>query len=104
MIGGVIVDWLVALLCVGMGLLIWKKQKISLLHDYHYRNVKKEDVPAYSRQMGLGLITIGGGIILNGILLLAYPSVSLIPIIAGFAVGLFLIFRAQKKYNGSILG
>ncbi len=104
MIFGVLIDIAVGGICAVMGLLVWKKQRLSLLHDYHYKRVKKEDVPAYSRQMGLGLITIGGGIILNGILLLAYPPVSLIPLVAGFAAGLFLIFRAQKKYNGSILG
>ena len=43
-------------LSVVLGALLWKEQMLSLLHEYHYKNVKKEDIPAYTRQMGIGLI------------------------------------------------
>lgn len=66
MIIGVIVDLAVGLLCIILGLMLWKKQKISLIHSYHYKNVKKEDVPAYTRLMGIGLILIGVGICITG--------------------------------------
>ena len=68
MIIGVIVDFAVGLLCIILGLMLWKKQKISLIHSYHYKNVKKEDVPAYTRLMGIGLILIGVGICITGVL------------------------------------
>ncbi|MBO4297171.1 MAG: DUF3784 domain-containing protein [Clostridia bacterium] len=102
MIAGVIVDLAVGLLCVVLGLLLWRKQKVSILHDYHYKNVKKEDIPAYARRMGIGLIVVGAGICLTGLLCLAESSLWWIPLLAGFILGIAVMFRAQKKYNGSL--
>ena len=104
MIFGVIIDIAVGALLVILGLLIWKKEKVSILHDYHYKNVKTEDIPAYTRQMGIGLIIIGAGIIITGLLNLVYSSLWWIPLAAGFDLGLIVIYMAQKKYNGSVLG
>ena len=56
------------MLCVVLGLLIWKKEKVSLIHDYHYKNVQEADIPAYARLMGIGIILIGVGICIAGIL------------------------------------
>ena len=104
MLLGIIIDLAVGALCVILGMLIWKKQKVSLLHDYHYKNVKKEDIPAYTRQMGIGLVIIGAGIILTGLINLASSSFWWIPLLAGFVLGLAVMYTAQKKYNGSVLG
>lgn len=101
MIIGVIVDFAVGLLCIILGLMLWKKQKISLIHSYHYKNVKKEDVPAYTRLMGIGLILIGVGICVTGVLNLLYSSLWWIPLLAGFVMGFIIMNKAQKKYNGS---
>jgi uncharacterized protein (DUF983 family) len=104
MIFGVIIDFAVGLLLAALGLLLWKKQKVSLLHDYHYQHVKKEDLPAYTRQMGIGLIVIGAGICGAGLLNLASSPYWWVSLLAGFTLGIFLLFRAQKKYNGSVMG
>lgn len=101
MIIGVIVDFAVGLLCIILGLMLWKKQKISLIHSYHYKNVKKEDVPAYTRLMGIGLILIGVGICVTGVLNLLYSSLWWIPLLAGVVMGFIIMNKAQKKYNGS---
>ena len=103
MIFGVIIDLAVGALCVVLGLLVWKKQKVSILHDYHYKNVRKSDLPAYTRQIGIGLIIIGLGIIITGFLNLADSSLWWISLLAGFIIGLIILYKAQKKYNGSIL-
>lgn len=103
MIFGVIIDWAVGALCIVLGLLLWEKQKITLLHDYHYKHVKKEDIPAYSRQMGMGLIAIGAGIFMTGLLSLADSSLWWVPLVAGFVLGIIILYRAQKKYNGSVM-
>ena len=103
MILGVIIELAIGAICIILGMLLWKKQMISLLHDYHYKHVKKEDIPAYTRQMGISLIIIGAGIIITGLLNLAYSSLWWVPMLAGFVLGLALIYTAQKKYNGSIL-
>ena len=102
MIFGVIIEAAVGALCIVLGLLLWKKQWVSLLHDYHYKHVKKDDIPAYTRQMGIGLIMIGAGIAVTGLLNLVYPPLWWIPLLAGFVTGIAVIYMAQKKYNGSM--
>ena len=104
MILGFIIELAVGAICIVLGILLWKKQRITILHDYHYKHVKKDDIPAYTRQMGIGLIIIGAGIIITGLLNLAYSALWWIPLLTGFVIGLAAIYRAQKKYNGSVLG
>ena len=104
MIVGAIVEFAVGAACIVLGILLWKKQMVSILHDYHYKNVKKEDIPAYTRQMGIGLIDIGVGIVHTGLLNLLVLPFWWIPLAAGFISGFIIIYIAQKKYNGSVLG
>ena len=90
------------MICVILGLLIWKKQRIALLHEYHYQNVRSEDVPAYTRLMGIGLILIGAGFHLSAALgLWLRNAICAAPVIVGFVSGLLVMNRAQKRYNGS---
>ena len=90
---------------VVLGLLTWKKQKVSFLHSYHYKNVKEEDIPAYTRQMGVAQILVGAGLCLSGVLRLFVKSlVFWAPFVVGAAIGLFLMHKAQMKYNGSWFG
>ena len=103
MIVGVVIDLAVGLLCAVMGLLVWKKRMLTLLHAYHYQNVKPEDIPAYARQVGIGLILIGAGILITGLFDLAVSPLWWVPLAAGLISGLIVLIRAQKKYNGSVL-
>lgn len=104
MIIGVTIDFLCGAVCCILGFLIWKKRMLSILHEYHYKNVKSDDIPAYTRQIGIGLLVIGAGIILEGVLDLLHSSFWWIPLSAGLATGIIVMYRAQKKYNGSVLG
>ena len=101
MIFGVVVDIAVGLLCIVLGFLIWKREKINFLHDYHYRNVKEEDIPAYTRLMGIGMILIGSGVVVTGILNLFYFRFWWIGLLVGTVLGVIIMNKAQKKYNGS---
>ncbi|MBR4762458.1 MAG: DUF3784 domain-containing protein [Clostridia bacterium] len=101
MLIGFIIDALAGLLCIILGLLISKKQKVSLLQDYHYKNVKSEDIPAYAKLMGIGVILIGAGILVTGFLNLFELPYWWVSLIAGIIAGIAVINRAQKKYNGS---
>ncbi len=74
------------------------------MHDYHYKNVKKADIPAYCRLLGIGLNIIGVGIAVTGLLNLFESTLWWLPMSVGFAAGLFIMHRAQMKYNGSWLG
>ena len=97
-----IVCMLVGLLCVVLGLLLWKKQMITLVHEYHYKNVQKSDMPAYTRLVGIGLLLIGVGTCLTGIInLMFHTGAGWIAFGAGFVLGIGLMNKAQRKYNGS---
>ena len=98
----VIVYAAVGILLVVLGLVIWKKQKIGLIHEYHYKNVKPEDVPAYTRQIGIGLIVIGAGLCATGAACIFVQSAaSLLALVPGFVIGLIVLHKAQMRYNGS---
>ena len=93
---------LIGAILVIIGLILWKKQKISLIHDYHYTKVKDEDVKSYTKAMGKATIGIGLSTMLMGIL----EIISYIPSYMGgliFIIGLIvsgvMFYRAQKKYN-----
>ena len=102
MLFGAIVYFAVGALLVVLGLVTWKKQKIDLLHDYHYKNVKEEDVPAYTRAMGIGQIVIGAGLCVAGVLCcFVQGPVSLIALVPGIIGGLVIFHKAQMRYNGS---
>jgi len=103
MIIGVIVKEAVAALLIVLGLVLWIGRKVSILHAYHYKNVKEDDLPAYCRLMGFGLILIGLGIAVSGILDLFCSALWWIPTVVGFVLGLTVLYIAQKKYNGSIM-
>lgn len=105
MIFGMIVFLAVGLLCLVFGFLLWKKRRISLVHDYHTRKVKEADVPAYTRFLGFGLLAIGAGCVLTGVVALGLEEpLGWIAFPTGFLAGLALILRAQKKYNGGVFG
>ena len=84
-----------------LGLLLWKKQKVTLIHTYHYKNVRRDDIPAYTRLMGISLIVMGVGCCLAGLMVFIDPLYSTLSVIAGIIVGILLMNKAQKKYNGS---
>ena len=88
-----------------MGFLIWKKGKINLLHDYHYRNVKKSDYPAYTKIMGQGQVILGASLIVTTLINNIFKT-GLGWIVFAVCTVIFLIvfIKAQKKYNGGVFG
>lgn len=104
MVIGLIVFLAVGVLGFVFGGLLWKKQKISLVNEWHTRNVKQADVPAYTRLLGLALIAIGAGCVSTGVIALGFEEpLGWLALPVGFLVGFALIRRAQKKYNGGKL-
>lgn len=103
MILGCIIETAVGVLLIVLGSLIWFKRKVSLLHSYHYKNVKEEDLPTYCRLVGIALMLMGGGIVVTGVLNIFYLSLWWLPLVVGFTSGGALFVYAQKKYNGSIM-
>ena len=101
MLIGLIVLLGVAILFFSFGWLLRKKQRIDLVNAWHTRNVKKEDVPAYTKLMGLSLIAIGAGCLVTGIVAcILEETLGWLALPVGFVAGFALIRKAQKKYNG----
>ena len=105
MLAGIIICLSVGLLMVALGLILWLGKRIGMVHDYHHQNVKKKDVAAYCREMGIGLILIGAGIVITGVVWAVTRSLwAWIAAAFGFLAGFLLSNHAQKTYNGSWFG
>lgn len=84
------------------GLLLWKKQKIGLIHEYHHKNVRAQDVKAYTKCWGIGLFIFGLCVLPIGfITLIFHSSIGWILFAVGAAVCFILGHKAQKTYNFS---
>ena len=93
----------VGVVLIVLGFLTWKKQTIAFLHSYHYKNVKEEEIPEYTKLMGIGQIIIGIAFCLAALLrLLSKQTASWVIFISGLAAGLVFIFIAQSRHNGSL--
>ena len=83
---------------------------VSMLHGYHRKRVSAEDMPAFSRLVGIGTIIMGVGIGVGGVLSFlsetlsvpTYHSVGVGILIAALLVGLGFSFYAMIKYNKGI--
>lgn len=95
-----IIFGIVGIVFVVLGLLMWKKEMISLLHDYHYDKVKEEDKKIFCTISGVGVTTIGIGMLVTAVVggIIDSP-LSMIPFAVGFIVGLGCLIYAGAKYN-----
>ena len=91
----------VGLLVIIIGILNMKGN-ISLLHSYHTKRVKEEDVLPFGRKVGLGAIIMGCTMIAAAIAELFFENITNIILIAGFIPGIGLIVYAMFKYNKGI--
>lgn len=78
------------------------KGNISMLHSYHRKRVKEEDVIPFGRRIGAGTIVIGLTIIAAAITDLLSLDIANIVLIVGFIPGVILIAYAMMKYNKGI--
>ena len=106
---GNIVTFLVGVVCIVLGISNMRGN-ISYLHSYHRSRVSEEDRIPFGKQVGLGTIIVGIGIIVysvlssvtlyteNDIFILVGTAV----LIIGIILGLVISFRAMIKYNKGI--
>ena len=106
---GNIVTFLVGVVCIILGISNMRGN-ISSLHSYHRSRVSEEDRIPFGKQVGLGIIIVGIGIIVfsvlssvtlyteNDIFILVGTAV----LIIGIILGLVISFRAMIKYNKGI--
>ncbi|MBO5879867.1 MAG: DUF3784 domain-containing protein [Clostridia bacterium] len=97
---GAIITGIVGIILLALGALIWKKKKITLLHDYHYTNVSQADRNIFCTLSGIGIIAIGIGLLLTcAALAITESALSFIAFAVGFAIGISLLIYAGAKYN-----
>ena len=106
---GNIVTFLVGVVCIVLGISNMRGN-ISTLHSYHRHRVSEEDRIPFGKQVGLGTMVIGVGIIIfsvlstvtlyteNNIFILIGTAV----LIVGIVAGLIISFKAMIKYNKGI--
>ncbi len=79
------------------------KGNISLLHSYHRKRIKKEDIKPFGKKIGIGNAIIGITIILAGLFtFFNYAIISNVILIIGLIIGFIIIFYALFKYNKGI--
>ena len=106
---GNIVAFLVGVMCIIFGISNMRGN-ISSLHSYHRHRVLEEDRKPFGKQVGLGTIIVGIGIIVFSVLSSAtiytenniFILVGTIFLIIGIILGLVITFRAMIKYNKGI--
>ena len=83
-----------------LGYLIWKKQRITLLHDYHYDKVSEKDKEAFCALSGKGVLTIGVSLLITAIIIGITDSPwSFIVFAIGFVAGMRMLIMAGNRYN-----
>ena len=106
---GYIGTFLVGVLCIVLGISNMRGN-ISSIHSYHRHRVSEEDRIPFGKQVGLGTMIVGIGIIIFSVLsaLTLYTEnnifilIGTAVLIVGIVVGLIMSFRAMIKYNKGI--
>ena len=104
-----IVTFLVGIVCIGIGISNMRGN-ISSLHSYHRHRVSEEDRIPFGKQVGLGTMIVGIGIIIFSILSTVtlytehdiFVLIGIAVLIVGIVVGLIISFKAMIKYNKGI--
>ena len=95
--GEFIIQIIIGLIIIIIGILNMKGN-ISLLHSYHRKRVKKEDIIPFGKKVG-----IGNTIILAGVFtILNYTHISNVVLSIGITMGITIIFYAMFRYNKGI--
>jgi len=99
MLGEIIVVG-VGVVFIILGYLVWKREKINILHSYHYRNVSPDNKKVFCKMTGQGLMLIGCGLLITGLVISKTHSMySFIAFAVGLIAGITLLINAGSKYN-----
>lgn len=90
----------VGIILMVFGYFLWKKERITLLHSYHYDKVSEKDKKIFCTISGIGVLSVGIGIFLTGIIIgITNSAWSYLIFATGFVIGLALLIYAGLKYN-----
>ena len=91
---------LVGILFLVIGWMIWKKERMDLLHDYHRNHVSEEDKKRFCALCGMGVGVIGVGMLLTAVLFAVTGKLwSRFAFVGGFLVGIVMLIWTIGKYN-----
>ena len=98
----------VTLIFVGLFVLYFSfmlgiKKKISIMHDYHYKNVKEEQIDLYCKIMAFGLLIMSLSLLINACLMVCFQSDNVVILMLGMVTSIGIMIYGQYKYNGSIM-
>lgn len=103
-----------ALVFIYLGCLMWKKEKITLPHNYHYDKVSLSDKKVFCKISGWGVIFIGIGLLMTAIIIgITDSALSFIAFTLGVAEDFydFLIWKEltnkpikEARLIGNIMG
>ena len=97
---GMLIAVVVGIIITVIGWLIWKKEKISLMHAYRYANVSEENKTAFCKLSGIGLVVVGVGVILTAVVFVITESLySFLCFAVSIVIGMALVLTAGRKYN-----
>lgn len=98
-----IIAIIVGITLVFVAYLIAFKEKINLIHKYHYANVRKEDIKAYEKATGFSIFVIAIGVLSMPLLNMSLNEKLGNIIGLGFVIiGIVLLSYSSFKYNGGI--
>ena len=80
---------------------------LNLIHDYHQKKVKEEEIAAYGKAFSKGMFGMAASMIVSGLVTLfggskSFMIASLVVLFLGFAISIAVLLRVQKKYNGGV--
>ena len=81
---------------------IGMRRRIAFLHDYHYQNMKEEDITPYLHLMGVGLAVVGICFVCSAVILSCQKVFFLPVLFGGLLPGIGVMLYAQYRYNGGI--
>lgn len=97
---GILIVGLVSLAFLIFGFLIWTKEKMNLIHEYHCDKVSEKNKKAFCTMFGKGVVLIGIGLTATTVALAITESVlSFIPFAVAFVIGFVVLVKSIKKYN-----
>lgn len=109
MVTGVIVTFVVGVVCIALGI-SHMRGNISSLHSYHRHRVSEEDRIPFGKLVGKGTIIIGISVMVQGVFYLLFDLsknevlmlVGSVIMGIGMVVGIGIAFYAMIKYNKGI--
>ena len=106
---GHVVTFILGVICIILGISNMRGN-ISSLHSYHRHRVSEEDIIPFGKQVGLGTVIIGIGIIVFSVLFAVtlyvenniFVLVGTVALFIGLIIGTIMSFKAMKRYNSGI--